>query len=1144
MNQTILFNDNWYFSKQPLETAYEDLKSQTIDWKLVSLPHDWLIYDTGNLYENSVGWYRKFFEIDTISENTCTALRFDGVYMNSFLYVNGKEVGTWKYGYSTFEMDITDYIMEGTNELLVQVIHEAPNSRWYSGAGIYRNVWFKTYGRTHMVSDGIYISTKKQDTLWQVDISTELVHSEYTENSTLELCHAVYDQNNQLVASSKKIIDKPDLCVKTHTYHSCLSVIAPSLWHINHPILYTLTTKLVHGQDTMDEYTQSFGFRSIAFDCKEGFFLNDTKIKLHGVCEHHDLGCLGAAVNKTAIKRKFTILKEMGVNAIRTAHNMPAVEFMELADEMGMLIVSEAFDMWERKKTTYDYARFFREWAQVDVASWIRRDRNHPSVIMWSIGNEIYDTHADERGIELTRWLCNLVSMHDPMRNAPCTIGSNYMPWENARKCADIVKLAGYNYAEKYYDSHHLEHPDWIIYGSETSSTVQSRGIYHFPLSQSVLADDDFQCSSLGNSSTSWGAKSTEKCIIDDRNATYSPGQFIWTGFDYIGEPTPYHTKNSYFGQVDTAGFKKDSYYIYQAAWTNYKDNPMIHLFPYWDFSPGQIIDVRVCSNAPKIELFFNNASQGTFLIDHVKGEHLLGEWQLTYQKGTLRAVAYDENDTIIAEDIKTSFGDGEVIQLIPDKTELNANGRDLLFVEITVVDKENIPVENANNRVNITVTGPGVLVGVDNGDSTDYDQYKGYSKRLFSGKLLAVISSTFKSGEITILAESSGLKSSFITINALPSVIETGSCEPLPYEPARSVEEIPIRKLEIICPQGNQFNKDMTVINAYVKVYPQSATYEEIMWRVTNAAGIDTNIARMQQNSKWVTLTGIHDGTFYLRCMVKNGSDNVSLYSSMEFHITGLLTATLNPYKLISGGLYSFGTDNLTNGNERGVATARDGMSRIGFEQIDFLDYGSDEMILSIFSLDAEKFPIEVWEGNPDRGNVTYLATLTYQKPSIWNVYQEETYKLPRRLKGLTSIYFVLNRKIHLKGFYFKELVKAYQKLTILEYTSIYGDSYTITDKAIENIGNNVSIVFDHMDFGEKGFTKLMLCGHSPLDQNTIQIRFHGTEGDKMELIEFQYSPDYEERVFDLNSVKGEQTVTFVFLPGCQFNFKWFCFQ
>ena len=292
------------------------------------------------------------------------------------------------------------------------------------------------------------------------------------------------------------------------------------------------------------------------------------------------------------------------------------------------------------------------------------------------------------------------VRRYDSLKNAAVTLGSNYMPWENTQKCADVIKLIGYNYGENYYEEHHKKHPDWMIYGSETGSIVQSRGIYHFPYQQSVLADEDEQCSSLGNSTTSWGAKSTEACILAERDHPYSCGQFIWTGFDYIGEPTPYHTRNSYFGQIDTAGFPKDSYYIYQAAWTDYKKAPMVHIFPYWDFNEGQFIDLRVCSNAPVVEVFFNGKSQGTFTIDHENGMELTGHWQLPYKEGEIRAVACDESGKIVAEEVRYSFGEAKRILLKPQKQSLRANGEDLLFLEISMEDENGYPVENANNRV------------------------------------------------------------------------------------------------------------------------------------------------------------------------------------------------------------------------------------------------------------------------------------------------------------------------------------------------------------------------------------------------------------------------------------------------------------
>lgn len=1159
MSQKTKFNNDWFFAKQPLHTEFADATKDSVVWEPVTLPHDWLIYDANILYEDGEGWYRKLLHLDKIEPGTRLSLRFEGVYMNSSLYVNGRLAGTWKYGYSTFELDITPYLSAGPNEIHVQVIHEAPNSRWYSGAGIYRNVWLKTYPDTHLVADGIYIAAREVERAWHVEVETEIHAGTMLKSaSQYKLRHSILDDSGCMIAQTEN--DFQPLQDGIINIPSLLQVEDPVLWDIDRPYSYFIKTELFADGCLTDEEMQSFGFRSMKFDSQQGFFLNGRKVKIHGVCQHHDLGCLGAAVNKAALRRQIVLLQEMGVNAIRTAHNMPAVELMELADEMGILIVSEAFDMWERKKTTYDYARFFPEWWKKDVASWVRRDRNRSSLLMWSIGNEIYDTHADERGQELTRQLRDEVMLHDPKANAVVTIGSNFMPWENAQKCADLVKFAGYNYAEKYYERHHAEHPDWIIYGSETSSTVQSRGIYHFPFAQSMLSDDDEQCSSLGNSSTSWGAKSTEACIIADRDAAFSPGQFLWTGFDYIGEPTPYHTKNSYFGQLDTAGFKKDSFYIYQAEWRDYKANPMIHVFPYWDFSEGQLIDVRVCSNAPKIELFLNGESLGTRDIDHIHGQQLLGEWQIPYTKGDLRAVAYDENGAQIAEDVKSSFGDAVAIAMESDKATITADGSDLVFVEISVKDEAGHPVENANNRVHLTVEGPARLVGLDNGDSTDYDSYKGTNRRLFSGKLLAVIAANMETGTVIVRAESKGLLPCEIKLESISAQL-TDNCtaeeltlyghaplatqlqEKEPVSVERNTDEVPVRKLEIICPEGNTLHKDKTTLPVRVQLHPADTTYREVEWRVTNAAGVDTNIAFLQVNEHEAVLTALGDGDIYLRCGTRNGADAIRLYSVMEFHIDGLGQAHTNPYEFVSAGLHSDASRNLTNGNDRGVATSRDGESWICFDNINFGSFGSDEITLPIFSLDSEEFPIEIWEGHPDEADASLLTEVTYQRPSIWNVYQDETYRLPKRLKGITSLCFVLRRKIHLKGFQFKQPDKAFQRLSALGHDDIYGDSYTITADAITDIGNNVSLVFDDMDFGETGATKLVISGQSPLDKNTLHILFKGTDGESRQIVEFAYSEDYCEREFTLEPITGVQTVTFVFLPGSQFDFKWFQF-
>ncbi|ACT01178.1 glycoside hydrolase family 2 TIM barrel-domain containing protein [Paenibacillus sp. JDR-2] len=1154
MSQKQKLNNDWFFSKHPLGTELDAILQGGIDWSPITLPHDWLIYDSNNLYENSIGWYRKAIRFEDLPANKKFALRFEGVYMNSTVYVNGRVAGTWKNGYSTFEFDITSLLTRGENEILVQVIHESPNSRWYSGAGIYRPVWLITSPDTRIASDGIYISAKKNTSgTWSVDIDTEVVFANLTDSSGIKLRHTILDAAATVISQSEALIQPES--GSTAAFNQVLAVQQPRLWDLDEPSLYKLQTELIVEGNVLDSEEQNFGFRTFDFDTEKGFFLNGRPVKLQGVCQHHDLGSLGAAVNKTALRRQIALLQEMGVNAIRTAHNMPAVELMELADEMGVLIVSEAYDMWERAKTPYDFARFYKDWWKKDIASWVRRDRNHPSMLMWSIGNEIYDTHADERGQTLTVELRDKVHFHDPKGNAVVTIGSNYMPWENAQKCADLVQFAGYNYGDKYYKQHHEEHPDWYIYGSETCSTVQSRGIYHFPLAQSVLADDDEQCSSLGNSSTSWGAKSTEACIIADRDAAFSLGQFLWTGFDYIGEPTPYHTKNSYFGQIDTAGFKKDAFYIYQAEWTDYRVKPMVHIFPYWDFSEGQLIDVRVSSNAPKIELFFNDNSLGTYDIDHVHGQKLLGEWQIPYTKGILRAVAYDESGNVIATDIQSSFGDAETVLLTPDKTAIAADGSDLVFIEISALDRNNLPVANANNRIHVTVEGPGRLVGLDNGDSADYDSYKGTNRRMFSGKLLAVIAPTLESGTITVRAVSNGLAAGEVTLTAVaPEPSTPGNENTLyAYAPGQAAEtssgsaasddEIPVRKLEIICPQGNALSAENRALPVQVVIHPSQATYRDVEWRVTNAAGVDANIATLEADGHHAAVNALSDGEFYIRCATKNGADNIRLYSLMEFRTDGVGQAFINPYEFVSAGYHSESSRNLTNGNERGVATSRDGESWICFDNIDFGSYGADEITLPIFSLDSERFTIDLWEGIPGEPSASLLAQITYQKPTKWNVYQEETYRLPRRLTGITSLSFVLQRKIHLSGFQYKKAIKAFERLEALENNQIYGDTYTLTDQTIENIGNNVSLVFRDMDFGDTGTSKLAICGQSPIDNNTIHILFSGADGETKQLVEFAYTEDYCEKEYALERITGLQTVTFMFLPGSQFNFKSFQF-
>jgi beta-galactosidase len=1140
MNTQVLFNDGWTFAKTGLDA--EDWLG--LAFGPVDLPHDWLIWNTRNLYENGIGWYRKTFRWR--KDGRRALIRFDGVYQDSTVYVNGVPVGEWKYGYSSFEHEMTDALVDGENEIVVKVVHQSPNSRWYSGAGIYRNVWLKTRGASWIETDGVYVAIRRQpDGRWLVGIDTEV-----SLESAAVLSHAIAHRGRVVAETSGRVEAGRSVVSRE------LIVGDPELWHPDEPNLYTLVTELrpadaSSGAGPYERAVQRIGFRHIVMDPDEGLVVNGAKMKLNGVCEHHDLGALGAAFNQTALRRRLLLLKEMGVNAIRTAHNMPAPELMDLADEMGFFVVSEAFDMWERPKTPYDYARFFREWAAKDVWSWVRRDRNHPSLLMWSIGNEIYDTHADEkRGQELTRLLAGYVREHDPKGNAPVTIGSNYMPWPNAQKCAELVDVVGYNYGEKLYHKHHAEHPDWIIYGSETGSIVQSRGIYRFPYEASVLADDDEQCSALGNSTTSWGAKSPEACIIAERDAPFSLGQFLWTGFDYIGEPTPYHTKNSYFGQLDTATFPKDAYYIYQAAWTDRRKRPVLHLFPYWDFNPGQLIDVRAATNAPRVELRLNGRSLGAQELDHARGTKLVAWWKVPYEPGVLEAIAYDEDGNVIATAKRRSFGDPRRIRLRADKTMLVADGTDLAFVEIGMEDADGNPVENAVNRVRVDVTGAGRLVGLDNGDSTDYDPYKGVSRRLFSGKLMAIVAAGLEPGPVRVVVTSPGLEPAMLEIDAVapaggaPAGVSARMANrEMPVETGRE-DEVPVRKIELVSAAGRLFDPSRREIVVEARLHPADATYRDVEWRVVNDAGIDSNLAKIEADGLVAKVTALGDGSFRLRCMSRNGTDKIRLISSLEFRAEGLGTAYKDPYGFIAGGLYDEAVGEAGNGNERGVATARDGKTVVCWRGIDFGPVGSDTITIPIFALTSEPYALQIWEGMPGEERAELLADVVYCKPTRWNVYQEETYKLSRVLKGVTSISIVTHAKMHIKGFSFMRRNRAFERNDAASCDHVYGDAFRVAGGAVEEIGNNVSLVFGGMDFGAEGASRIVVCGRSPIDRNTIHIRFAGPDGEQVQAIEFTASDGYEERVFELEPVTGTRDVTFVFLPGSRFDFGWFRFE
>ena len=760
MRTRTLWNDSWQFFVDT--DCGMQLPNGVLPWQPVTLPHDWQIWHVKELYQDGTGWYRKNFSW-TPGRRCC--LYFEGVYMDAAVFVNGTLAFQWKYGYTSFQTDVTEYLTPGENQVLVRCCLRHPNSRWYSGAGIYRDVWLLEYEDAHLVTDGLYVSPRElSPDKWQITVSAEAENALDTDRVALTLL----DHEGNPVASG----------LAAPNTEMVLAVERPRLWSLEDPCRYRLKAVLTRDGQELDALDTTCGFRSVEVSPKAGLLLNHHHVVLHGVCLHHDLGCLGAAFSLPAARRQLEIMKDMGVNALRTSHNPPAPGVLDLADEMGILVVNEAFDCWMRSKTPYDYARFFPEWYKKDVASWVRRDRNHPSLLFWSIGNEIYDTHVDAGGLETARKLLEEVARHDPRKNGLTTLGSNYMAWENTQKCVPLLDAVGYNYGESLYDTHHAHHPDWVIYGSETASVVQSRGIYHFPLSQSLLVDDDSQCSSLGNSRTSWGAKSHQACIASDELYPYNLGQFLWSGFDYIGEPTPYHTKNSYFGLVDTAGFPKDAFYAYQAGWHRWQDKPVLHLMPYWDFNPGQKIDLCVLSNLPQVELLVNGVSQGRKNL--AGGSDNLASWQVPYAPGVIQAIGYDDTGAEVTREIRHSFGDSAALRIQADRSQIVGDGRELVFCTITAEDAQGNPVENARDQVQVEVIGPLTLVGLDNGDSTDMDEYKCNCRRLFSGKLLAVAAGTGEPGLGQIRVSAPGLKSAWVQMAGFPGAAGgNGGCGP-----------------------------------------------------------------------------------------------------------------------------------------------------------------------------------------------------------------------------------------------------------------------------------------------------------------------------------------------------------------------------
>lgn len=1130
--QNILFNDGWQFCLCDIGTELSALPGR--HWYDVELPHDWLINDTSKLYETGEGWYRRSLPCSAEQLSGRVLLNFDGVYMNSTLFVNGKEVGSWTYGYSAFEHDITDFLHEGENELLLRVSHQSPNTRWYSGAGIFRDVMLKLRPAAYIGTNGVYIHSAPQpEGGWTTEVETDVVG----EASDIRMLLEVFDPAG---ASMGGYGLEAHFDGGHEKFTASFNSTDPELWSVDDPMLYTLKISLYSGSELLDCVNETFGYRTAEFYPDRGFLLNGEPVKLHGVCMHHDLGALGSALNEAALARQLRIMKEMGVNAIRTSHNMPARQLVQLCDEMGLLVDSEAFDMWEKPKTEFDNHRFFTEHAERDVRSWIERDRNHPCIIMWSIGNEINDT-IDPHGLDITKRLYEYVLKYDPKGNAAPTIGSNYMGDENAQKCSDVVKLAGYNYSEYLYDEHHAKYPDWVIYGSETASAVRSRGIYRFPAELPLLTGEDCQCSSLDNSVVGWGSSAMKSWRLD-RDCPFCCGQFIWTGFDYIGEPTPYNTKNSYFGIVDTAGFPKDIYYFYQSVWLSPEQKKVLHIVPsYWDFIPGQKIDVLIYSNARDVELFLNGKSIGSHVMELETSQDMRAHFKVPFEPGVLRVVGHFADGSECSEVLHTP-SDPAAVVLTSDKETLLADGRDIAFVEISTVDVNGIPVGNARNRIRVEVSGAGRLVGLDNGDSTDYDSYKGDNRRLFSGKLLAMVESTLEPGEITVRAYSEGLENaelrlvsencgevsgvSVVTENKFPAVCRAYTGE----VPARLL----LPEVDV-----NSFDPERRSAEIRAKLLPENCTYDDISWSVVRRNGVESNLAQVEGSGRSAVVTAKGDGEFFVRAMVHNGAEHPQVIADIPFTAEGLGAAVRDAYSFISAS--TLDSSNVpTNIIEDGALSNFDGRTVMTYSDIDFGKTGSQIISLSVGT--CFDMPVEVWEGTPDDGKL--ICRVDFGNNGHWCGFAGQDFALAERLTGVRTISVVIDSRVIFGGFSFVPIERAYDTNWVGEADSVYGDDYRIDGRRVADIGNNVIINYEGLDFGEGGSEALIISGETGNPMNQIQLRYTPAGGaQKTVLLEFQQDGGREQR-FDIPKLSGVNDVSFVFMPGSRFDFDWFRFE
>lgn len=768
-----LLDTGWKFQNKEINTAINAIDDSS--WQTVTVPHDWAIagpFDmnidlqavqvledgdkkpklrtgrTGALPCFGIGWYRKVLFIAKADEGKRVFVEFDGAMSRSKVYLNGVYIGEWPYGYSSFSFELTKHIQFGKeNVLSVRLENKEESSRWYPGAGIYRNVRLVKTAPTRVAHWGTNITTPVVTSQkGEVTIKTEI-----DGNAAVRLVTEIYDAKGKIVGTSSTNKNS-DL---NTTIEQTIKVSKPNLWSPETPNLYTAVSKVFVGKIQKDEYKTTFGFRTIRFDKDKGFFLNGKYTKFKGVCLHHDLGPIGAAVNFRATERQLMMMKEMGANAIRTSHNPPSLELLKICDSIGLMVQVESFDEWKNGKNANGYGEFFDAWAEKDLTAMIKRDRNHPSVVMWSIGNEIREQGMEE-GYKIARFLTKISHDLDPTR--PVSAGFNN--WMGAIKngLAAEVDLVGFNYAPDFYEKKHKEFPNFTIYGSETASTVSSRGVYKFPVVASKKAwYTDYQLTSYDLETCSWADLPDFEFQYQD-DLDFVAGEFVWTGFDYLGEPSPYNegtpARSSYFGIVDLAGLPKDRYYLYQSKWS---DKPVFHVLPHWTWPErlNQKVPVFCYTNYPKAELFVNGKSMGTRVKDKssmLKRYRLMWD-DVIYEPGEIKVVAYDNQDKVVAEKIIRTAGETYSIKLTADRQKIKADGKDLTFVTVEILDKNGNLCPKANNLLFFEVKGAGKLKAVCNGDATDQTSFVSKYMRTFNGKMVVTIESETQAGDIVLKA-------------------------------------------------------------------------------------------------------------------------------------------------------------------------------------------------------------------------------------------------------------------------------------------------------------------------------------------------------------------------------------------------------